>query len=181
MRFLRENLAVCGFADITRQEQFSEHGFTCQLQLVEGHDAWLQHALDVLCLPFLDGLPIPPERFKQCMEWLQQRWSNGGHILISCAAGESRSVSIAIALLALSENASFLTVATEVISKIPRAYPHPVTLASAAALAGFPAFSAEDLSEAFRHSYPQPQFPWPDDLIRGAIEQWDSYLDEGRS
>src|SRR5690348_7073095 len=132
MRFLRENLAVCGFADIGRQDQFEQHGFTCQLQLVEGHDAWLHQTLDVLCMPFLDGLPIPPEQFKQCMEWLQKRWSNGGHILISCAAGESRSVSMAIALLAVSEERPFLTVTAEVISKVPRAYPHPITLASAA-------------------------------------------------
>jgi len=56
--------------------------------------------------------------------------SKGQRILISCAAGESRSVSIAICATSLFESMEFYDACKVVFKAIPRAYPHPNPLVS---------------------------------------------------
>ena len=50
-------------------------------------------------IPFDDGGGIPEAKFWACMEFLSQQYGQGKNVLIHCAAGISRSVTIAISFL----------------------------------------------------------------------------------
>ena len=105
MNYIRDNLAVCGFGDIGSREQFEAHGFRVQLQCAEHFDPWLPECVEVMAAPFDDGAPIPKELFHTAQDWLAAHWDSGFKILISCAAGHSRSVTMAIALLSRKDGA----------------------------------------------------------------------------
>jgi len=121
----------------------------------------------VLALPFDDGMPVPEKVFRPAQEWLCMHWDRGAKILISCAAGQSRSVTMAIALLARKGGLSFFDSTREVIRRVPGAYPHPHVLASAARLSGAP-LSADELETIYAAVPKQPPYPWSTELIREA-------------
>jgi hypothetical protein len=165
MYFVRSNLAVCGFADIGSRQQFETFQFHAQLQCAEDFDTWLTQCLEVKTLPFPDGFPIHYSLFQEAQTWLAQHWLAGHNILISCAAGQSRSVSMAIALLFLQGQGSFLEVARETCGLVKEAYPHPLVLVSTAKYCGFE-FDFDMLYSFFYHLPDQPLFPWTEkDLI----------------
>src|SRR5436190_21553002 len=99
MYYIRDDLAVCGFHHIGRREEFESHRFSVQLQCTGAYDPWLPECVEVLTTPFDDGMAIPRDLFKQAQDWLGAHWDSRRKILISCAAGHSRSVTMAIALL----------------------------------------------------------------------------------
>src|SRR5258706_3710950 len=138
MHFIRDNLAVCGYHHIGKRDEFESHRFGAQLQCTENYDPWLTECLEVMSAPFDDGIPIPEALFHTAQAWLAVHWDSGCKILISCAAGRSRSVTMAISLLASKGGLSFLEAANDVISRVPDAYPHPYVLVSASHFLGEP-------------------------------------------
>ena len=165
---IRDNLSVCGFEGIGDREHFVSHGFAAHLQCVEGFEDWLKECVDVKCLPFDDGLPIPFECLDEAQTWLSGHWDRGHKILISCAAGESRSVTMAACLLALKTDAGFYGACEEVFTKVPGAYPHPNNLVSAANYCGV-IFNFNQLKELYLKIPIQPPFPWTDDILKEAL------------
>lgn len=168
INFIRDNLAVCGFAGIGRREEFESMGFTAQLQCTEHFDAWLHESLEVKCLPFDDGVEIPQSIADEGLSWLLGHWLSGSKILISCAGGRSRSVTMSIALLSRATGASFLDAAREVMGCIPEAYPHPEVLGSAARYCNEP-LALKDLQAIYQMAQVQPPFPWSVEAIRQAV------------
>lgn len=171
IRYVRENLAVCGYAGIGRRETFASHGFRGHLQCAAPFDDWIPEVCDVLAVPFLDCLPIPPEAFDRAKEWFLPKWGAGEKVLVSCAGGSSRSVSMATALLATAERISFRAALSEVLAAIPGAYPHPVTLVSASRLAG-ENLTIENLRQIYDEIEHKPPYPWSDELLDAATG-WD--------
>ena len=170
MHFIRDNLAVCGYHHIGRREEFESHGFRVQLQCTEHYDPWLAECIEVMTAPFPDGLPIPQELFVPAQEWLAKHWDSGSKILISCAAGQSRSVTMAIALIHRKGGLDFLDAANEVISRVPGAYPHPDVLASAARLSGR-ALGFAELQSVYAAIRKQPPYPWSLQLLQEAASR----------
>ena len=168
MNFIRDNLAVCGFAGIGNEEAFRQYGFHAQLQCAGPFDPWLPDCVEVLSLPFDDGAPIPELLFRQAQDWLGDRWDRGSRILISCAAGHSRSVTMAIALLKTKGRMAFVDAANEVMARVPAAYPHPHVLASAARFCG-EALNLEEAQSLFAQARVQPPYPWSTDMLREAL------------
>lgn len=168
MHFIRENLAVCGFLGIGSREQFKNHGFDVQLQCAEPFDPWLPEDVEVMSLPFDDGAPIPEGVFRHAQDWLGRHWDLGDKILISCAGGQSRSVTMAIALLAMKGSLRFIDAIHDVMSRVPDSYPHPHVLVSAAAFCG-ERLSLEELRNVYATARNQPPYPWSADLLREAI------------
>ncbi len=82
------------------------------------------------------GYPIPDLVLDKALPWLGDRWSAGDRTLISCAAGQSRSVSLAIGALIQAEGLPLLAACEEVFRAIPGAYPHPRVLVSVARRCG---------------------------------------------
>ena len=101
------------------------HGFQVQLQCTEPFDPWLGECVEVMSAPFVNGVAIPPDLFFAAQDWLAERWDSARKILISCAAGQSRSVTMAIALISRKDRLSFLDAANDVIDRVPGAYPSP--------------------------------------------------------
>jgi len=170
MHYIRDNLAVCGFHGIGIREEFVMHGFHAQLQCTEPFDPWLLDCVAVMSAPFSDGAPIPAALFHEAQTWLASHWDTGAKILISCAAGQSRSVTMAIALLSRKARVRFVDAAREVVTRVPGAYPHPYVLASAASLCGQP-LRVEQLQSVYASAAEQPPYPWSPELIREAAEQ----------
>ncbi len=168
MHFIRNNLAVCGFLGIGTRERFKSHGFNVQLQCAEPFDSWLPELVEVMSRPFNDGAPIREDVFRSSQEWLGKHWDLGNRILISCAGGQSRSVTMAIALLKMKSPLRFLDATHEVMSRVPGAYPHPHVLASAANYCG-ETLQFEELQGFYTAATIQPPYPWSDDLLREAI------------
>ncbi len=170
MHYIRDNLAVCGFHGIGSREDFEAHGFRVQLQCTEPFDPWLSECVEVMSAPFHDGAPIPKDLFHEAQNWLAKHWDSGFKILISCAAGQSRSVTMAIGLMSRKGHRSFLDAVHEVLARVPGAYPHPYVLASAAAFCGQP-FQFEELQSVYAAVEKQPPYPWSIDLLREAAGQ----------
>jgi protein-tyrosine phosphatase len=138
-----------------------------QLQCTEHYDSWLPECLEVMSAPFDDGIPIPEALFHAAQGWLDAHWDSGCKILVSCAAGRSRSVTMAIALLSRKGGLSFLDAANDVISRVPDAYPHPYVLASASFFSGEP-LQLEQLQSIYAAVPNQPAYPWSLELLQEA-------------
>ncbi|HEV8096364.1 MAG TPA: dual specificity protein phosphatase [Burkholderiales bacterium] len=170
MHYIRNNLAVCGYHHIGQREEFESHGFRVQLQCTEHYDPWLAECVEVMSAPFDDGIPIPEALFHTAQDWLAAHWDSGCKILISCAAGRSRSVTMAIALLNRKGGLSFLEAANDVISRVPDAYPHPYVLASAARFSGR-ALEFAELQSVYAAIPKQPAYPWSLELVQEAASR----------
>ena len=170
MYYIRDNLAVCGFHHIGQRADFESHGFRVQLQCAEPYDPWLAECVQVMATPFADGAPIPKDLFNSAQDWLAGHWDARAKILISCAAGQSRSVTMAIALIARKAGPDFIEAAREVIRTVPGAYPHPHVLVSASALCGRP-LQLRELQALYAGVPVQPPYPWSLELLQEAAAQ----------
>ena len=165
---IKDNLSVCGFGGIGDRQSFESYGFKAHLQCLEGFEDWLKECVDVKCLPFDDGSPIPIDILEEAQNWLSKHWDQGDRILISCLAGESRSVAMAACLLSLKTDAGFSKACEEVFAKVPRAYPHPSTLLSAADYCSV-MLDFDQLRDMYLKIPIQPPFPWTDDTLKDAL------------
>ncbi len=165
---IRKNFSVCGFEGIGDRSSFERHGFAVHLQCVEGFEDWLKECVDVKCLPFDDGLPIPINTLDKAQTWLSGNWDRGHKILISCAAGESRSVTMAACLLTLKTDVGFSLACEEVFAKVLGAYPHPNILVSAACYSGV-ILDFDQLKEIYLKIPIQPLFPWSNDILKDSL------------
>jgi protein-tyrosine phosphatase len=82
-------------------------------------------------VPFNDGEAIPPTQFVKCLGWLKFMYENGHTILVHCAAGISRSVTILASFMHYEGIADFNQALDQIRMKRPVASPAPVVLNSA--------------------------------------------------
>ena len=165
---IKENLSVCGFEGIVDRPSFESYGFEAHLQCVEGFEDWLKECVDVKCLSFDDGLPIPVDMIDEAQTWLSEHWDQDNKILISCAAGESRSVTMAACLLTLKTDTGFSRACKEVFTKVPGAYPHPNILVSAADNCGV-LLDFDQLKGIYLNIPVQPPFPWANNILKDSL------------
>jgi|SRR5271157_3012115 len=88
-------------------------------------------------IPFHDGHEIPRQQFAMCLGWLKFMYENGHIILIHCAAGISRSVTITASFMdyiGLAED--FDTALDRIRMARPIASPAPAVLVSAKKMLG---------------------------------------------
>lgn len=168
MHYVRDNVAICGFHEIGERESFRSHRFHAHLQCAAPFDPWLGEEVEVKATLFDDGAVIPPNLFREAQSWLDGHWDRGHRILVSCAAGRSRSVTMTIALLHRKTGLSFFDAAREVVAKRPEAYPHPDVLASAARYCG-ETLAFEQFRSLYDEARYQPPCPWPDELLHEAL------------
>ena len=126
-QFVTENNGIDGFPD---KSAFIKFGYGAHFQCIDGFPEWIMEYAEIKKLTFDDCRPIPTPILEKAFAWLSDRWDNGDNILISCTAGESRSVAIAIGLLSLKTELDFIGSCELVFQKMPSAYPHPQVLVS---------------------------------------------------
>jgi dual specificity phosphatase 12 len=81
-------------------------------------------------IPFNDGEGVPPEKFWACMRFLFEQYKQGHTILIHCAAGISRSVTITAAFLHYVHIMEFNAALDLVRQRRPIANPNVAVLSS---------------------------------------------------
>jgi protein-tyrosine phosphatase len=81
--------------------------------------------------PFNDGEAIPPTAFVKCLGWLKFMYENGHTILVHCAAGISRSVTILTSFMHYEGIAEFSAALDQIRMRRPVASPAPAVLNSA--------------------------------------------------
>ncbi len=155
---------------MTTQESFLAHGFAAQLQLATFPQDWLEDVVAVGAFPFRDGFSPPPDTVEAALTWASQRWAQGA-LLVSCAAGQSRSVSLTIGLLVRSCGLSLVDAAHEVIAGVPRARPHPLVLVGVARACGLDP-ELEELRAIYDAlDLDSHELGWPDVTLRAALEE----------
>ena len=87
-------------------------------------------------IPFHDGEDIPSRQFVACLGWLKFMYENGHTVLIHCAAGISRSVTITAAFMHYEGIADFDTAMDRIRMARPIASPAPAVLVSAKKMLG---------------------------------------------
>lgn len=75
-------------------------------------------------IPFDDGGEVPVAKFWACMKFLWEQYSAGKNVLVHCAAGISRSVSIAAAFLYFAKIMDFEDAVNYVRQRRQIANPH---------------------------------------------------------
>ena len=154
-----KNLSVCGYSGILSREHLKNYEFNAHLQCTTGFEEWLDTIVEVKSLPFEDYAPISSHILVAAYDWLGHHWELGNNILISCADGGSRSVSIAIGLLTLKSGLSFMEACEKVFLSMPEAYPHPKPLVSVAQYCGH-RLDLDQLRMIYGNISVPPPFPW---------------------
>jgi hypothetical protein len=87
-------------------------------------------------IPFRDGEEIPERQFIECMLWLKFMFQNGNTILIHCAAGISRSVTICASFMHYMGISDFGSALDRIKMARPVASPSPDVVRSAKRMLG---------------------------------------------
>lgn len=105
-------------------------------------------------VPFADGSGIPPEAFVKALGWLKFMYENGHTILIHCAAGISRSVTILASFMHYEGIAEFHEALDQIRLNRPNASPAPAVLNSAKKmLKVYPYDGSYDSEPEHQHGY----------------------------
>lgn len=121
MNDIRPWLYIGKYRDTLAPRLLELHRIKAMLQLAE---AVPQPGIASLYLPVEDGEPLPGELLRQGVDFVLNARQQGQTILIACGAGQSRSVSFAIAVLKEAENLPLLVAWQEVKRRQPEALPH---------------------------------------------------------
>ncbi len=90
---------VAGVAQCAKLASWNPRKITAVLNVNQYPDENLPSEIIYMHLPFDDCGAIPAVQFAKCIDWLKFMYENGHVILIHCAAGISRSVTIAASFL----------------------------------------------------------------------------------
>ncbi len=121
MNEIRPWLYVGKYRDTLDRYLLEQHRIEAMLQLAE---LVKQPGIISLYLPVEDGEPLPFERLRQGTDFVLNEKCEEHTVLIACGAGQSRSVTFAIAVLKESEDLSLFAAWREVKLRHPDALPH---------------------------------------------------------
>jgi protein-tyrosine phosphatase len=115
---------------------YNPAGITAVLNVNQAPDEKQSHDIIYMHIPFDDGEAIPPKQFVKCLGWLKFMYENGHTILIHCAAGISRSVTITAAFMHYEGITDFNSALNQIRLARPVASPAPAVVVSAKKLLG---------------------------------------------
>jgi hypothetical protein len=120
---IRPWLFVGGLRDARDRALLDAHGVGAVLQVADPveHDG-----LPCRYVPLEDGEPIPDRQLRSAVDFARAEADAGRVVLVACALGISRSVSVAVALLHEREGIPLTDAFRAVREAHPEARPHPV-------------------------------------------------------
>ena len=128
-----DGLYVGGVETILRQKMVQREGITAIVRLDNGtigDDKWSEHFFKVLHEPFIDGDYIPDGLIPRITRFIHEQLENDGTVLIHCAMGISRSVTMTMAYLIEYEGMSLAEAFGTIRENRTQAHPHPKLLVS---------------------------------------------------
>lgn len=132
MNQIAERLYVSGYARAAELAQSNPHKITAVLCVHQEMDYEQNPDIIYRHIPFDDGVAIPQRAFVECLAWLKFMYENGHTILIHCAAGISRSVTILAAFMHFAEICDFREALHRIKLNRPNAEPANAVRRSAA-------------------------------------------------
>ena len=129
-------LHVGGYIAAADLAKDNPRGITAVLCVHQAMDYDQSPDIVYMHIPFHDGEAIPPPTFVHCLGWLKFMYENGHTILVHCAAGISRSVTIVASFMHYAGMAQFDAALDSIRMRRPVAAPAPAVLNSAKKLLG---------------------------------------------
>jgi hypothetical protein len=135
MQQIREWLYIGKYAETRRIDFLQKAGITAMLQLAD----YVQQAnIETLFVPVEDGVSLYHPRIKKGLSFIREQKALGKTVLIACGAGQSRSVTFAIAALMEEEGRELFDAYREIYMRHRAALPHHELILSLSAYYGKP-------------------------------------------
>ena len=131
MTQVTHRLYVSGQARAAELAASNPHKITAVLCVHQTMDYKQSPGIVYMHVPFDDGSPIPEKQFVKCLGWLKFMHENGHTILVHCAAGISRSVTILAAFMHYEGIMDFNDALDRIKMNRPNASPAPAVSRSA--------------------------------------------------
>jgi hypothetical protein len=131
MTQVAHRLYVGGYAAAQALADYNPANITAVLNVHHAPDAKRSPNIIYMHVPFADGEAIPKRQFVECLGWLKFMYETGHTILVHCAAGISRSVTIVTSAMHYLGLLDFNSALDRIRMSRPVANPAPVTLNSA--------------------------------------------------
>lgn len=131
MTQVTHHLFIGGYARAADLAKSNPHKITAVLCVHQVMDYPKNPDIIYMHVPFADGEGIPPKAFVQCLGWLKFMYENGHTILVHCAAGISRSVTILASFMHYGGITDFNNALDRIKLNRPNASPAPNVLNSA--------------------------------------------------
>ena len=136
MSQISHRLFVSDYAEAVALISKNPHKITAVLNVAQVPHEYVNPSIVYMHLSFADGEEIPPFHFVKCLGWLKFMYEWGHTILIHCAEGVSRSVTICASFMHYMKMAEFNDALTQIKQIRPIANPAPETLSSAKRMLG---------------------------------------------
>lgn len=124
-------LFVSGYARAADLAKENPQGITAVLCVHQVMEYEQDPNIIYMHVPFDDGSAIPQKQFVKCLGWLKFMYENGHKILIHCAAGISRSVTILASFMHYEGICDFNEALNRIKMNRPNASPAPAVVVSA--------------------------------------------------
>jgi protein-tyrosine phosphatase len=125
-------LFVSGYARAAELAEKNPHKITAVLCVHQVMDYKKNPDIIYRHIPFNDGEKIPERQFAECLGWMKFMYENGHKILVHCAAGISRSVTILASFMHYEDICDYREALHRIKLNRPNADPAATVKASAA-------------------------------------------------
>lgn len=157
-------LFVSGRAEANNLNHTNSHNISAVLNVHQEPDEEDRKSPDIIYMhiPFEDGEEIPQRQFVKCLGWLKFMYEAGHNILIHCAAGISRSVTVTAAFMHYAGVCDFEEAKNRIKQARPIANPAPKTWLSAKRMLGVWPYDGTMDSSPEHEQMVHDSFEWMD-------------------
>jgi protein-tyrosine phosphatase len=160
MTQIDHRLFVSGYARAAELAKENPHKITAVLCVHQVMDYPKNPDIVYMHVPFDDGSAIPQKQFVKCLGWLKFMYENGHKILVHCAAGISRSVTILASFMHYEGICDFNEALNRIKMNRPNASPAPAV-----------AVSAKEMLKVYPYDGTYAQSPEHEEIMDNLIER----------
>ena len=132
MNLVGSDLFVGTLADATDSHRLETHEITTVVSLTHQTPDLSEPTLNIYSIPLIDGPQNNRDQFTKAVQETVTALADGGRVLVHCAAGASRSPTVAATALALTEEIELQNAIQQVADNRDAVDPHEALLRQAA-------------------------------------------------